>query len=98
MASERRLPLPDTRTGPRKKVVQALARERAQLAAAGYDEKRLRDAIVESFILRAEQIAAQAVTYGNVAHDARDRRWDRFSPDDGPVSFRCSSYFCSSYG
>lgn len=59
-------------------IVRALALEREQLAAAGYDEKHLRDAIVESFVLRAEQIAAQAVSYGDIAHDARDRRWDRF--------------------
>ena len=50
---------------------------RAELAAAGLSEEKIRDAAVAAVMGRARNIAAEAVTFRNASPHSRDRRLDR---------------------
>lgn len=54
-----------------------LAEEQEKLSEAGFGQERLRDAVAEAFIRKAEELCAIAVHYENRQYAQKDRRLDR---------------------
>lgn len=57
-------------------IAKALAKAKKDLAAKGYIQSKIKDAIAESFIHRAEKLCANAITFEDTQYARQDRKLD----------------------